>query len=272
MNITVVYMAAGSSSRFGGKIKQLAKVGPQGESLIEYSLKQALSAGFNKIIFIVGDKTEKKFKEIFGDNYQGTPILYAYQRFNPKLRDKPWGSSDAICSMKEIINCPFVVCNGDDIYGKQAFKILFNHLKENNTCAIIGYKLGKVLPEQGEVNRGIFKTNPDQTIKSITEEFNISRNNFKSKNLTEENLCNMNIMGLQPKALKLLNKRLIKFKEKHQGDRKIECLLPEEISKLVQEEKISMKLYPTDEQWLGITNPEDENKVKEILTKPKITP
>jgi dTDP-glucose pyrophosphorylase len=272
MNIAIVYMVAGLSSRFGGKIKQLVKVGPQGESLIEYSLKQALSAGFNKIIFIVGDKIEKKFKEIFGDNYQGIPVLYAYQRFNPKLRDKPWGSNDAICSIKEIINYPFVICNGDDIYGEQAFKILFNHLKENNTCATIGYKLGKVLPEQGEVNRGIFKINPDQTVKSIKERFNISKNNLKSKNLTKESLCSMNMLGFQPKVLELLNKKLIKFKEKHQGDRKIECLLPEEISKLIQEGKISMKLYSTNEQWIGITHPEDENKVKEILKNSIINP
>ena len=117
-DIALVYMVAGMSSRFGGKIKQFAKVGPEGETLIEYSLNQAIPAGFTKIVFIVGNKTEKPFKEMFGDSYKGIPIKYASQNFDSASRDKPWGTTDALCSAKELLDCPFIICNGDDLYGK----------------------------------------------------------------------------------------------------------------------------------------------------------
>src|SRR3989344_8953487 len=106
-NVAIVYMVAGMSSRFGGKIKQFAKVGPNDETLIEISLNQALKAGFSKIIFIVGNLTEAPFKEKFGNEYNGIPIEYAYQIFNPEKRDKQWGTLDAVCSIKEIIKTPF---------------------------------------------------------------------------------------------------------------------------------------------------------------------
>mgnify|MGYP001614605345 FL=1 len=129
MDIALVYMVAGLSSRFGGKIKQFAKVGPKGETIIEYSLNQALPEGFTKIIFIVGNKTEKPFRDMFGESYKGIPIFYSQQKFNEEEREKPWGTADALCSAKDVINCPFVVCNGDDIYGAETFRILVNHLK-----------------------------------------------------------------------------------------------------------------------------------------------
>ena len=153
--IAIVYMVAGISSRFGGRIKQFAKVGPSEETLIEYSLNQALKAGFAKIIFVVGNMTEKPFKERFGDNYRGIPVYYALQKFDPKKRSRPWGTSDALCSIKEIIDCPFVVCNGDDIYGKNTFKTLFNHLKESNEEATVGFRLNEAIPEKGAVKRAI---------------------------------------------------------------------------------------------------------------------
>jgi dTDP-glucose pyrophosphorylase len=120
--VAIVYLVAGISSRFGGKIKQFAVVGSNGETLIEYSMNQAIKAGFNKIIFIVGNSTEKPFKEKFKDSYKGIEIKYAHQLYDPKERDKPWGTCDAICSAKNLINGAFVVCNGDDIYGEKPFR------------------------------------------------------------------------------------------------------------------------------------------------------
>lgn len=259
-------MVAGLSSRFGGKIKQFARIGPNGETLIEYSLKQATSAGFNKIIFIVGNKTEKEFKERFGFSFKGVPIFYAFQRFNESERDRPWGTADALCSAKDVIREGFVVCNGDDIYGENTFKILAEHLKKNTgENATIGYHLWDVLPEKGNVNRGMFKIENSHA-KGIKETFSISRDNMNSMNLRREDLCSQNIFALYPCVVELLNNQLEEFKEKHKGDRKAECLLPEEISRLLAGE-IKMKVYSTPDKWVGVTNPEDEEAVRKSLAK-----
>jgi NDP-sugar pyrophosphorylase family protein len=259
-------MVAGLSSRFGGKIKQFAEVGSNGETLIEYSLNQALPAGFSKIIFIVGNKTEKPFREKFGENYHGIPIFYALQKFDEEKRDKPWGTVDAICTIKDLIDCPFVVCNGDDLYGKETFQILAMHLQNKSTNATVGYKLANVLAE-GSVNRGIFELNSDKTINSLREVFNITKENLKEKALSEEDLCSMNIFALQPEIIDKLNFILQDFKQKNTGDRKVECLLPQEFGNLIKNNKLTIYLYPTKNSWMGITNPGDELKVKEQLFK-----
>jgi NDP-sugar pyrophosphorylase family protein len=262
--LEIVYMVAGMSSRFNGKVKQLAKIGPQGETLIEYSLKQALSAGFDKIIFIVGEKTEKPFKELFGNQYQGIPVEYVFQKYDSEKRDKPWGTLDALCQIKDIIKSPFIVCNGDDIYGKESFKLLYQHLQQHQTSATLGYKLQNVLPDKGFVNRGIFKIQNNKVI-SIDEVFDISKENLNSKNLTSDSLCSMNIFALHPNNLEDLNQILIKFKESNKEDRKIESLLPVELTNLIKENKLIMAIYPTPEKWYGLTNPEDELVLKEEL-------
>ncbi len=261
--ITIAYMVAGISSRFQGKIKQFAKIGPKGERLIEYSLNQALSAGFNQIIFIVGNLTEKPFKEKFGNQYKGIPIKYVLQRYDSKKRNKPWGTLDAICQIKKVINSPFVICNGDDLYGKESFKILANHLKNKKTSATLGYNLLKVLPEKGYVNRGIFETKENKIV-SIKEILNISKENFLSKGLNENTTTSMNIFAFQPEILKKLNKKLIKFKKENKNNRDIECYLPTELSNLIKEGLV-IEIYPTPDNWVGITNPEDEFKVRELL-------
>ncbi len=263
-DIALVYMVAGISSRFEGKIKQFAKVGPNDETLIECSMNQALPAGFSKIIFIVGNKTEEPFRKKFGNNYHGVPIFYALQKFDEKKRDKPWGTVDALCATKDLIDSPLIVCNGDDLYGKETFQILTNHLQNKSTNATVGYKLGNVLSE-GLVNRAIFESNPDNTIDSLREVFDITRENLEEKALSEEDLCSMNIFALQPEVINKLNSVLQDFKEKNSGDRKIECLLPQELGNLVKNNKLTIYLYPTESNWMGITNPEDELKVREQI-------
>lgn len=257
-------MVAGLSSRFGGKPKWLIKIGPNQETLIEYSLKQALKAGINKIIFIVSEKTHPLFKQEFGDNYNNIPIIYVFQKFDPEKRDKPWGTVDALCSIREIIDCPFIVCNGDDIYGENAFKILVNHLKNDIGGATIGYKLKNVLSEKGVVNRGIFQIE-DNFVKSIKEIFNLSYENLVENKLSGEELCSMNIFAFHQSIIPELNKVLEKFKRDNKDNKKIECLLPKEITNLIGDKRIILKICPTEEKWLGVTNPEDEEKVREEL-------
>jgi len=263
---SIVYMVAGLSSRFGGKVKQFAVVGKNNETLIEISLNQAISAGFNKIVFIVGEKTENLFKEKFGSNYKGVPIFYAKQTFDSNLRDKPWGTCDAVVSAKEVINENFVVCNGDDLYGGKSFKILFDYLNNSNSSATLGFKLGKVVPNKGAVNRAIYSFDKNNNVLDLKETIGIEKEKFKEMNLTNETLCSMNIFALTKEILPKLEKRLNEFKSLHKTDRKIECYLPVEISELIKKKELNLKLLATPDEWMGITNPEDEPILKEKLS------
>jgi len=132
MQYPIVYMVAGLSSRFGGKPKAFAKIGPNNETLIEISINRSIKAGFNKIIFIVGKETESIFKNFFKDNYKGIPIEYALQSYNPETRDKPWGTADALVTVLPFIDNTIILCNGDDIYDETAFELLTNNLTHTN--------------------------------------------------------------------------------------------------------------------------------------------
>jgi len=264
MEIALVYMVAGISSRFMGKIKQFAKVGPKEETLIEYSLNQALPSGFSKIIFIVGNKTEKPFREKFGNSYRGIPVHYALQLYDENKRERPWGTTDALCSAKPFLDCPFVVCNGDDLYGENSFKILSEHLKNHYNSAAIGYRLSSVMPENGKVNRGIFQSE-NGYITDLKEIIGIQKSDMESGIFDEDSLCSMNLFALQPEALEGLQIILEKFKNENKEDKRKEALLPEDISSLIRSKKISMMLYSTPDSWIGITNPDDEEIVRKKL-------
>jgi len=267
MKTAIVYMVAGMSSRFGGKIKQFAKVGKHDETLIEISMNQAKEAGFDEIVFIVGNLTKEPFMTKFGQEYNGLKIKYAKQTFDPTKRDKPCGTVDAILSAKDVVDCPFVVCNGDDLYGVNTFKKLNEHLKTKEDCATIGYLLKDGIPEEGTVNRGIFQISEENYVKSIVETFNISKDNLESLDLSDNTLCSMNIFALNQSIFNLLKHPFEKFCEENADSRTAECLLPTEISKLIKSNDIKVKLYQTEDKWLGVTNPEDENIIREIISK-----
>ncbi|MFA6065538.1 MAG: sugar phosphate nucleotidyltransferase [archaeon] len=264
-NITLVYPVAGLSSRFGGKVKQFAPVGPNGETLIEVSLNQALKSNFKKIVFIVGEKTENLFKEKFGSSYKGIPIFYAKQSFNPSERDKPWGTCEAILCAKSLINEPFVFCNGDDLYGENTFRIITDWVNKTNSPAAVGFDLNACVPENGSVNRAIFSVNKENYVTELVETIGIDRSKLKELNPTNKSLCSMNIFALLPSTLDLLETKMNEFKNKHKGDRKSECYLPVELSNLIKENKIKLKLLYTSDKWLGVTNPEDEEGVRKEL-------
>jgi len=266
--LALVFLVAGMSSRFGGKIKSLEIVGPNKETLLEYSMNQALKSPFTKIILIVGKHTEEKFKEKFGDNYKGIPISYALQNFDKDSRDKPWGTADALVSAKSLLDCPFVVCNGDDLYGETPFKILTEHLSKKDSCATIGFPLKFVLPEKGKVNRGIFQLKQNQ-VKDIEEVYAIDKSNFSEKGFNLNSLCSMNIYGLRKEVLEYLEKQLIDFKNKNKKSRTAESLIQKELSILIKENKLQMEIYPFGNFWIGITNSGDEKLVKEFLKNKK---
>lgn len=263
-NISLVFMLAGLSSRFEGKAKAFANIGPLGENLLEYSLNQALRSNFSKIIFIVSSKTRKQIEDYFGDSFENVPIEYAMQEYDEKTRERPWGTLDALCSAKDLIEDSFIVCNGDDIYGKNSFTKLYNHLENYPEDATIGYKIGNVLSENGGVNRGMFEIKNGE-VKEIIETLGITKQNMGGFKITENNLCSMNLWGLQKNTLNTLNERLIEFKKNHYDDPKIECYIPSELSYLIGEGKINVKIYETNDSWFGVTRPEDESVVREAL-------
>ena len=263
--IALVYLAAGISSRFKGKIKQLVKI--NSKTLIEHSLNQALKSNFSKIIFIVGNKTELAFKKKFKEFYKGVPIFYALQKYDEKKRDKPWGTADALCSASPILDCPFVICNGDDIYGEHTFKILVNHLNKSKDSAIVGYKLKASLPDKGEVNRGIINTK-NKYLKELKDAINISRSNLS--NLSPNNLSGMGIYAFHPNDLKLIEKRVKKFKEKNKRSKKAEIGLPDQITSLIKRKKLKMKVYHAKNKWYGITNLGDEKIIRKQLKSKEI--
>jgi choline kinase len=261
--VQVVYLVAGMSNRFNGKVKQLAKVGPNDETLIEISMMQAISAGIKEIIFVVGEKTHIPFKEMFGSSYQGISIKYAFQRYDRTKRDKPWGTTDAVCCAKDLIKNKFIVCNGDDLYGRDPFEKLIGHFSESNSDAIVAWKLEKVLPETGNVSRGIVGTDKGY-VTDIEEVKSISKLNLPL-HVKEDSLCSLNFFGLTKKTLLLLEENLNKFKYNNDS-RDAECYMPIEISNLIKTNKIKMKVYTSEEPWIGITNPEDELVVKKFIS------
>lgn len=264
-NIALVFMVAGMSSRFGGKIKGLIEIGPNTEKLIEVSLNNALALGFSKIILIVSNNTYRYFKEFFGDSFKNVKIEYVFQEFDGLTRDKPWGTADALCCVKEVINEPFILCNGDDIYGKEDFKTLYDHLQNENDAATLGFDISENVPDEGGVTRGIFE-DKDRYVSDIVETFDVKKTDIGTR-LLKDSLVNGNIFALHPSIVDLVHDKLIEFKEKNKGNRNIEFLLPVEFSKLIKENKINMRLYKAVKPFIGITNPGDEEILRKILEK-----
>ncbi len=264
-DIALVYMAAGISSRFGGRIKAFANVGPSGETLIEYSLAQALPAGFSKIIFIVGATTAGPFKEKFGDNFHGVPVEYTEQLFDSAERDKPWGTGQAIASLKSHIDGGFVVCNSDDIYGGADLQTLHKHLEGSDTAAIMGYKLIENLSEKGLSNRGVIDCGEDGRVKSLREVLQIDRDDLSAKGLSPDTLVSMNLFALPKMVVDEMDKRFEIFKAEHPGDRKVEFFLPQELSDMIQKGELQMTVYTAESKTIGLTYPEDEEVVKNKL-------
>lgn len=259
--VAIVYMVAGMSSRFGGRPKQMAKVGPNNETLIEYSVNQALKQNFSKLIFITNPKTEHLFLSIFGNNYKGKNVLYIEQKYDKEKRSRPWGTTDAICSLIGHINESFILLNGDDIYGESTFETGFNMMNNSNNNIIGGLPVINTMPEDGEVNRGIIMVN-ENNVTGLKEMLKISIS--KNPELMNE-LANVNFIGLQYDVLILLNDILRNFKTDNQDDPKIECLLPDNLNELINKNKLSMNFFEIKNDIIGLTNPEDEDIVRNLL-------
>ena len=286
----LVIMAAGIGSRFGGGIKQLAKLGPHGEIIIDYSIHDALKAGFTKIIFIIRRDIEADFREVIGDRIAKIAnVQYAFQALDdlpagfsvPEGRKKPWGTGHAILAARDLIDCPFAVINADDFYGAEGFQKVHDYLvndmdergKVMDLC-MAGYILGNTLSENGAVTRGVCEVNDDSNLKSVNETFEIRKENGlvvgqdgngEPVKLTEDAIVSMNMWGLTPRFVKALEERFPAFLRNAQGNLKAEYLLPQVIGDLVQEGNATVKVLPTNDRWFGVTYAEDRESVERSL-------
>ena len=292
----LVIMAAGIGSRFGKGIKQLAKVGPSGEIIMDYSIHDAIEAGFNKIIFIIRKDIKEAFQEAIGNRIEkicrdlGVKIAYAYQELHnipenvefPTERTKPWGTGHAVLACKDILHEPFVVINADDYYGKEAFVKIHSFLKEYtpdkaNKFCMAGFILKNTLSENGSVTRGICELNEDGELIAVKETSNIVKvdEGAAVKNedtYTEVNpgaYVSMNMWGLTPEFMELLQ---VGFEEffANIGDKNLlkeEYLLPIYIDELLQAGKVSVRVLESHDKWFGVTYKEDKEYVQKSFEK-----
>ena len=279
--ISLVIMAAGIGSRFGGGIKQLEPVGPNGEIIMDYSIYDAIKSGFNKIIFIIRKDIEKDFKEVIGNRIEkicknlNIEVYYAYQELEnipndfkvPKERKKPWGTGHAVLSCKDIINEPFAVINADDYYGKDSFKNMHEFLsKNNNEFCMAGFKLKNTLSDNGGVTRGICQVDKNDYLTEIIETSNIIKVEEKAvvedREIDINSNVSMNMWGLTPEFINTLEQGFIEFLEKEVNNIKSEYLLPIFIGELLKENRIKVKVLETRDKWFGVTYKEDKELVK----------
>lgn len=280
-DIALVIMAAGIGARYGAGIKQLQKVGPQGEIIIDYSIYDALEAGFTKVIFIIRKDIEKEFKDVIGSRIEKVcPVEYVFQDKNdlpggfscPPERTKPWGTGQAVLACREILNVPFAVINADDYYGKEAFVKMYKFLSEHNNAThqycMAGFRLANTLSENGTVTRGICQMDEKENLLNITETHEVMRNadgTYTSKEgiaLSDDTLVSMNMWGVTPEYINILQDRFIEFLSRIKpGDLKAEYLLPTIMDDLLQSGQITIKVLSSSERWFGVTYIEDKEGV-----------
>ena len=283
----LVIMAAGIGSRFGGGIKQLEPVGPSGEIIMDYSIHDALEAGFNRIIFVIRHDLEEEFKAVIGNRIEKiAPVSYAFQELSdlpegfsvPEGRKKPWGTGQAILSIRNLIEEPFLVINADDYYGKEAFvKIhdyMVNQMDEEQLVYDIcmgGFILANTLSDNGTVTRGVCEVGADGILKQVRETYNIRRTteglqatdkNGSPVAVRENQPVSMNMWGLTPAFVKELEKGFPAFlSQLEPGDIKSEYLLPSIVDQMIREGRARVTVLETKDHWFGVTYKEDKASV-----------
>ena len=287
MDTTLVIMAAGIGSRFGGGIKQLAPVGPNGEIIMDYSIYDAIAAGFNKVVFIIRRDLEKDFKEIIGNRIEKlVKVEYAFQESDnlpggfvtPAERTKPWGTGHAILSCKGIVKEPFLVINADDYYGKEAFVKIHDYLvsdeAQNNPYAfcMAGFILKNTLSDNGGVTRGVCKVNEENMLVDVTETGDIEKDGCGAKTpagpIDADSYVSMNMWGLSPEFIDGLEDKFVDFLSNvKEGDIKCEFLLPSTIDDMIKAGKATVKVLPTNDKWFGVTYKEDAPVVIDSIKK-----
>lgn len=281
MDTTLLIMAAGIGSRFGGGIKQLEPVDEQGHIIMDYSIHDAIEAGFNKVIFIIRKDIEEEFREVIGSRISAicaehnVTVDYAFQDINdipgelPEGRTKPWGTGQAVLAAKDLITTPFIVINADDYYGKEGFKAVHNYLVEGGKSCMAGFVLKNTLSDNGGVTRGICRMDADHNLTEVDETKNIVKTvdgaEADGVKLDVDSLVSMNMWGLTPDFLQTLEKGFAEFfkEEVPANPLKAEYLIPIYIGELLKKNQMSVKVLRTNDTWYGMTYHEDVAAVKE---------
>ena len=285
MKPTLLILAAGMGSRFGG-LKQVEPVGPSGEAIIDYSIYDAIRAGFGKVVFVIRESFADAFKDKFDNLLKGKiEVEYVYQELNmlpegftlPEGREKPWGTSHAILVAKDVVNEPFCALNADDFYGKAAYKVMADFLtsSENKTeYSMVGYHLKKTLSEFGSVSRGICDVDENQNLNKIVETLTIvkkgdeiiSIEEDKSETLlTGEESVSMNIWGFKPSVFGTIEAKFSDFLRAEMHKPKSEMYIPSVVFEMIDEQKATVKVLEADSPWFGVTYKEDKPFVVEKI-------
>ena len=285
---TLIVLAAGMGSRYGG-LKQLDSVGPHGETIIDYSIFDAIRAGFGKIVFIIRRDIENDFRESVGNKYADKiQIEYAFQELDklpdgfhvPQGREKPWGTGHAILVAKDLVNEPFAVINGDDFYGRDSFKVAADYLvqaKDGDKAdyCMVGYQLHKTLSDFGSVARGICESDSNGYLKDVVETLEITRDNQSNNGigatspsnpkLTGNETVSMNMWGFTPSIFGHLTSQFTAFLNEQGKEMKSEFFIPSVINNLITSGQANARILTCDATWFGITYREDKPHVQSSI-------
>ena len=274
MDTTLVVMAAGMGSRFGG-LKQIEPVGPNGEIILDFSVFDAVRAGFSKVVFIIKKEIEADFRQAVGKRIEKmTDVDYAFQEIAnipsgfevPEGRAKPWGTGQAILSAKDVVKTPFAVINADDFYGKNSFEVIGKYLSETGKMCMTGFKLGNTLTENGTVSRGICEVSADDYLQSVTEHTALDKNS----GIPLDTIVSMNMWGLGTDIFDALGEGFVKFFENLknvENPLKAEFFLPAIIDQKIKKGEADVKVLYTKDRWYGVTYREDLGSVQDAVKK-----
>ncbi len=286
MKPTLLILAAGMGSRYGG-LKQVDGVGPHDEAIIEYSIYDAIRAGFGKVVFVIRPDIEDAFKEKFGGKFDDQiESAYVYQEINTPIegldnipeRQKPWGTAHAVLVAHEAIQEPFAVINADDYYGISGIHALADFLRDKcapDHYAMIGYELSKTLSDAGHVNRGVAAMDENGYLTEVVERHKVRwqgdgvayEEDGELKPLAVDSLVSMNIWGFHPNIFEILREDFLKFVAENPDNPKAEFYIPLVINRLVEEGTHKLSVLPNSEKWYGVTYQEDKPMVQDAFKK-----
>ena len=278
-NLSLLVMAAGMGSRYGG-LKQLDSFGPKNETIIDYSVYDAIESGFEKIVFIIREEFSEDFKSKISNKFKDRiDVEHVYQSLDqvpksfsvPNSRTKPWGTGHAILSAKNAISGPFMAINGDDFYGRQSFQVASNfYQNEENKFCMVSFKLENTLSEFGGVSRGVCASFERQLI-SVEETHNIEKKDGEIRSNEKifhgDELVSMNMWGFGIQVFDYLEERFKLFLNDYGNEEKSEFLIPIVVSDLIKEGVESVDVLNSNEKWFGVTFPEDKKNVSKSILK-----
>jgi len=280
---TLLVLAAGMGSRYGG-LKQIDPVGPAGETIIDYSIYDAIRAGFGSLVFVIRRDIERAFKETIGSRFEDkVAVDYVFQELDklppgfaiPSSRSKPWGTAHAILMGDEAVSSPFAVINGDDFYGRASYQVLARHLiSPDPDPAMVGFILENTLSEFGSVSRGVCKTTTDSYLESVVELTRIEPSEQgihytdaagQAHPLSGKELVSLNMWGFTPSIFRSIREQFAAFLAAHGQDPKAEFFIPSVINEIVNQRESKVKVLRTPASWFGITYKEDRPRVVESI-------